>query len=96
LILALACSPLLHGQATGDFDPRDLRGPWRGYSWHNMEGKPRGPGGLQNFVSFDQKIPEPPLTEWAKQHLLVKSMSNDALAGIVLDTSAQTIRTPVI
>ncbi len=81
LIVAIACSPLLHGQATGDFDPRDLRGPWRGYSWHNMEGKPRGPAGLQNFVSFDQKIPEPPLTEWAKQHLLVKSMSNDALAG---------------
>jgi hypothetical protein len=57
------------------FDPHDLSGTWRGDD-------PRP--GARNFASFDQKIPEPPLTEWAKQHLLYKSISHDALDGKAL------------
>jgi hypothetical protein len=63
------------------FNPRDLSGPWMGYYWHAQVGPGKGPNGYMNFASFDQKIPEPPLTEWAKQHLLYKSISHDALAG---------------
>jgi hypothetical protein len=53
--------------ATGDqqFDPHDLYGNWYG---HNPD-------------ASDQKNPEPPLTEWAKQHLLYKSISHDAYGG---------------
>jgi hypothetical protein len=54
------------------FDPRDLTGVWRGDA-----ARP----GARNFASYDQKIPEPPLTEWGKQHLLYKSISHDALGG---------------
>ena len=49
------------------FNPRDLSGPWMGYYWHAQVGPGKGPNGYMNFASFDQKIPEPPLTEWAKQ-----------------------------
>jgi hypothetical protein len=52
-----------------------------GYYWHAQVGPGKGPGGYMNFASFDQTIPEPPLTEWARQHLLYKSISHDALAG---------------
>jgi hypothetical protein len=53
--------------ATGDkpFDPHDLYGNWTG----------------NNRDAGEQKIPEPPLTEWAKQHLLYKSISHDSFAG---------------
>lgn len=47
------------------FDPHDLNGTWIG----------------ANRDSYDQKIPEPPLTEWAKQHLLYKSISHDPFMG---------------
>jgi hypothetical protein len=67
--------------ADQQFDPHDLTGPWIGDGWGSQVGPGRGPGGLRNYVSFDQSIPEPPLTEWAKQHLLYKSISHDALAG---------------
>ncbi len=85
LMAALWFSPGLHGQAQGGprvpssgpkgdqpFDPHDLSGPWIGE-------RPRP--GILNFGSFDQKIPEPPLTDWARQHLLYKSISHDALGG---------------
>jgi len=62
------------------FDPRDLSGTWRGEAAR--------PGAIsvagsttRNFASYDRKIPEPPLTEWGKQHLLYKSISHDALTG---------------
>jgi hypothetical protein len=63
-----------------EFDPRDLSGTWRG------ESAPPGAVSVagsttRNFASYDQKIPETPLTEWAKQHLLYKSISHDALDG---------------
>ncbi|MGD0966339.1 MAG: hypothetical protein ABSA57_20905 [Candidatus Acidiferrales bacterium] len=66
--------------AAQKFDPHDLAGTWRG--------EPAPPGTVsvagsttRNFASYDQKIPEPPLTDWAKQHLLYKSISHDALDG---------------
>jgi hypothetical protein len=40
-----------------------------------------GPGGLQDYASFDQRIPEPPLTDWAKKNLNYKSISHDSLDG---------------
>jgi len=46
-------------------NPRDLSGNWAG----------------DNRDASDQKIPEPPLTEWAKQHLLYKSISHDVYSG---------------
>jgi hypothetical protein len=62
------------------FDPHDLSGTWRGEAAR--------PGAIsvagsttRNFASYDQKIPEPPLTDWGKQHLLYKSISHDALTG---------------
>jgi len=62
------------------FDPHNLSGTWRGEAAR--------PGAIsvagsttRNFASYDQKIPEPPLTAWGKQHLLYKSISHDALTG---------------
>lgn len=54
------------------FDPRDLTGVWGGDP---------GPGNSR----WDNKTPEPPLTDWAKQHLLYKSISHDAMAGKLKD-----------
>jgi hypothetical protein len=54
-------------------DPhRDINGTWIGV---------RGTREFRNFASYDQKVPEPPLTDWAKQHLLYKSISHDPLDG---------------
>jgi hypothetical protein len=86
-IAALVFSPLLHSQsqsappakkgavASQQFDPRDIAGAWRGEGPHP---------GYRDWASYDQKIPEPPLTDWAKQHLLYKSISHDALGGTPL------------
>jgi len=92
LISVLAVSPFLNAQAQTtpgapkagatngqQFDPRDLSGPWLG------DERTRE---IQNFASEDQKIPEPPLTDWAKQHLLYKSISHNAMVGTKLLTGA--------
>jgi hypothetical protein len=88
LISALGLMPLLDGRAqtapgaakggatsSQQFDPRDLSGPWLG------DERTRE---IQNFASEDQTIPEPPLTDWAKQHLLYKSISHNPMAGTTL------------
>jgi len=85
LVAALASSPHLYAQAQNapdasksgatkaqPVDSHDLYGDWTG-----DDPKP----GKRNFASYDQKIPEPPLTDWAKQHLLYKAISHDALGG---------------
>jgi hypothetical protein len=91
----IASSQVLFGQAQSapasakatdtknlPYDPHDLTGPWVGYNWvAGVVGPGKGPGGITNVEAFDQKIPEPPLTEWAKQHLLLKSISHDSLGG---------------
>ncbi len=86
-IAALIFSPLLRpqSQASPDakaasasnqpFDPHDIGGSWRGDAPHP---------GYRDWASYDQKVPEPPLTDWAKQHLLYKSISHDALGGTPL------------
>jgi len=51
---------------------RDLDGNWLG-----EDSTPS----FRNFASNDNKIPEPPLSEWGKRNLLMKSISHDALAG---------------
>jgi hypothetical protein len=74
LLGVLTISPCLHAQSANatKLDFHDLNGNWRGASPSKD---------ITNFSSNDQKIPEPPLTEWGKQHLLYKSISHDALAG---------------
>jgi hypothetical protein len=86
-VASLIFSPLLHSQSQTStaakaasasnqpFDPHDIGGSWRGDA-------PRP--GYRDWASYDQKIPEPPLTDWAKQHLLYKSISHDALGGTPL------------
>src|SRR5690349_14356853 len=83
-LIALVFSPLVNRDSQGaqdtpnarssnqKFDPHDITGTWRGDN-------PRP--GIRNFASWDQTIPEPPLTEWGKQHLLYKSISHDPQSG---------------
>src|ERR1700722_10682286 len=46
------------------FDPHDLNGSWIG---------------TQKFFGDDNPVPEPPLTSWAREHLLMKSISHTGL-----------------
>ena len=56
------------------FDPHDFSGNWIG--------DPQNPKiGRRNWASYDQKLPEPPLTDWAKKNLLMKSISHDPMPG---------------
>jgi hypothetical protein len=77
-IFAFVSSPHLNAQqlpnsynaqpidgANKQFDPHDLNGVWTG----------------SDIEASDQKNPEPPLTEWGKQHLLYKSISHDPFGG---------------
>ena len=87
LFVIVATSPLLHAQAQSapaavkpnatanlPFDPHDFSGNWIG--------DPANPAiGRRNSDSQDQKIPEPPLTDWAKKNLLMKSISHDPIPG---------------
>lgn len=80
LVALLSVAPVLlvagQGKAApksaAAFDPRDLAGMWMGEQ--NLPG-------YRGLASYDQTIPEPPLTTWAKENLLYKSISHDALAG---------------
>jgi hypothetical protein len=46
------------------FDPNDLNGSWLG---------------TQKFFGDNNRVPEPPLTPWAKEHLLMTSISHTGL-----------------
>jgi hypothetical protein len=94
LTAGLSMSPLLRGQtqtapdaakagapAAQSFDPHNLAGTWIGYNWGLLRGHGKGPGGVTNYGLVDQTIPEPPLTEWGKQHLLYKAITHEPLAG---------------
>ncbi len=75
-VALLACSPALfaqQGRGSGNgpaakegtkFDPHDLNGSWIG---------------TQQFFGDDNPVPEPPLTSWAREHLLMKSISHTGL-----------------
>jgi hypothetical protein len=75
LLALLTLSPALLAQTTSssspeakqskDFDPHDLSGSWFGT---NRRG-----------VGDENPVPEPPLTPWAKEHLLLKSISHMGL-----------------
>jgi hypothetical protein len=93
-IAALSISPRLQCQtqsapevakpgtaAAQTFDPHNLTGTWIGYNWRTDTGQAKGPHGETNYGTFDQKIPEPPLTEWGKQHLLYKAITHEVMAG---------------
>ena len=82
----LLCLPVSLAQDTskGDtsksqpFDPHDLSGDWMSY-------RPSGLPPLDRQANFgasndpDNKIPEPPLTAWGKEHLLVKAIAHGGL-----------------
>lgn len=87
VVAGLAFAPLAHGQTTKSkpagnkkpsvsadkkFNPRDIGGPWLGDARHR---------GFEGIGSFDQKVPEPPLTEWGKKNLLYKAIAHDSLDG---------------
>jgi len=60
------------GTANLPFDPHDFTGDWYGDR-------------VSRNSRWANKTPEPPLTDWAKEHLLYKSISHDALAGTLRD-----------
>ena len=76
LATLLAISPLVRAQAdakataksgaTGDqsFDPHNLNGSWIG---------------VKVFFGDENATPEPPLTQWAKEHLLIANISHPPL-----------------
>jgi len=64
-------------KSSQSFDPHDLDGVWAGDI---------RPGNDRS----GNTTPEPPLTEWAKQHLLYKGISHDVLSGTLIDPN----RTP--
>lgn len=75
LLALLAPSPSLMAQTAGapapaakqskKFDLQDLSGSWLGTH--------------ENFYGDDNTVPEPPLTAWAKEHLLTKNISHAGL-----------------
>jgi hypothetical protein len=88
LIAVVVAFPPLHAQSPSaptaakpnptvnlPFDPHDFSGNWIGDA---------ASPGKRNFGSWDQTIPEPPLTDWAKKNLLMKSISHDSLGGRTL------------
>ncbi len=59
-----APSPAPAVKQAAKFDPHDLNGSWIG---------------TQKFFGDDNPVPEPPLTSWAREHLLMKSISHTGL-----------------
>lgn len=57
--------------AAKPFDPHDIEGNWRG----DIAGNGR----------WDNTVPEPPLTDWARKNLLYKSISHDSFSGTLVD-----------
>jgi hypothetical protein len=59
-------------KSSQSYDPHDLDGVWAGDI--------RPDNGRYGNATL-----EPPLTEWAKQHLLYKGVSHDILSGVLID-----------
>jgi hypothetical protein len=81
----LAISPRLLAQSTSapdataakqsaNFDPHDLNGSWIGTN--------------RGFFGDSNSVPEPPLTAWAREHLLTKTISHPPLDPHMLQHSA--------
>jgi len=63
------------------FDPHDLNGIWRSFALPGTA-VPRPEGSDFGMTTDnDNPNPEPPLTGWGKEHLLVKAISHSALGG---------------
>jgi hypothetical protein len=86
LLALVACSTGLFAQRSGEtntsaastkgdgnVDPRNINGSWIGTG---------------RIYGDDNSTPEPPLTEWAKQHLLLKNISHAGLNAIVKGASS--------
>jgi len=86
LITALLVAPYLvvFAQSTAQKTPSP-KAAKQPFNPHDMDGVWLGQEGYPGNGRFDNRTPEPPLTDWAKQHLLYKSISHDALAGALLD-----------
>ena len=59
-----AADPATAVKQAAKFDAHDLNGSWLG---------------TQKFFGDNNSVPEPPLTPWAKEHLLMKSISHTGL-----------------
>ena len=84
VVALLAFSPGLFAQQSGgapapaakgsaSFNPHDLSGSWIGTG---------------RIYGDNNSTPEPPLTDWAKQHLLLKSISHAGLNAVVKGASS--------
>ncbi len=90
-VFAIFISSMAHGQAQNSagssktdlnsspwVDPQEMSGPWLGEERNAKH---------NNFAAEDQKLPEPPLTDWAKQHLLYKAISHNPRSGTLMPGS---------
>ena len=77
LAALLAFSPALFAQSgdgsTGKFDPHDLNGSWIGTG---------------RIYGDNNATPEPPLTDWAKQHLMLPNISHAGLNAVIKGASS--------
>ena len=69
---AAQTAPKPSATANLPFDPHDLSGDWTGEK-------------SKRNNRWANKTPEPPLTDWAKQNLLYKSLSHDSYSGTLRD-----------
>jgi hypothetical protein len=60
-----ATAPRAASQKQG-FDPHNLNGSWIG---------------VKRFFGDDNTVPEPPLTQWGREHLLLKNISHPGLSN---------------
>src|ERR1700690_300817 len=69
---AAQTAPKPSATANLPFDPHDLSGDWNGEK-------------SKRNNRWANKTPEPPLTDWAKQNLLYKSLSHGSYSGTLRD-----------
>ena len=78
LAALLAFSPALFAQENGgakagNFDPHDLNGSWLGTG---------------RIYGDNNSVPEPPLTDWARQHLMMPNISHAGLNAVIKGASS--------
>ncbi len=83
-------APAKPATSAAPFDPHDLTGTWTGDSLGDNDraiplGRRPRRAHFSNGSFYDQRIPEPQLTSWAKEHLMMKSISHNALGATGTD-----------
>ena len=78
LAALLAFSPALFAQENGgakagNFDPHDFNGSWLGTG---------------RIYGDNNTVPEPPLTDWARQHLMLPNISHAGLNAVIKGASS--------